>query len=152
MNGYLPSDTGVWQFPMRPDTRTYHLGVVDGDTLDTTLDRGFDTRTDKRLRLYGVDTAEIFGTDRESTEYQRGHAHRQFVRDWIDDRWAVSGTGARARTDSDLSRGVAEWPFTVLALYEPGKYGRPLVDVLDSDGRSLVAALYEAFGAAVSYE
>lgn len=34
------------------------LRVVDGDTIDVSIDLGFSTRTDRRLRLAGIDTPE----------------------------------------------------------------------------------------------
>lgn len=34
------------------------LRVVDGDTVDVSIDLGFSTKTDRRLRLAGIDTPE----------------------------------------------------------------------------------------------
>ena len=129
-HGQLPPDAPVWHFPARPDSTNHELGVVDGDTLDVTVDLGFETRRNVRLRLYGVDTAEIYGVDKTSEEYERGMAHARFVEDWLDD-----------------ARGVdSSWPLRVYTLKDSGKYGRYVADVLNGEDNSLVAALYEEFG------
>jgi len=39
--------------------------VVDGDTMDFEIDLGFGIRYDGRLRLWGVDTPEVRGDERE---------------------------------------------------------------------------------------
>lgn len=46
--------------------------VVDGDTLDLTVDLGFSIRHDMRVRLTGVDTPEVYGVKKGSEEYQKG--------------------------------------------------------------------------------
>ena len=46
-------------------------GVVDGDTLDLSIDLGFGvilTGDEARVRLRNIDTAEIFGTAKDSEE------------------------------------------------------------------------------------
>lgn len=124
MYGQLPPDSAVWHFPVRLDR------VVDGDTIDVRCDLGFNCFRDVRLRLYGIDTGEIFGSKRGSEEYERGKAHQAFVRDWFESR----------DTDGDA------WPYRAYTLKEPGKYGRWLADVVDQEGDSLVAALLTEFG------
>lgn len=52
--------------------------VVDGDTYDLEIDLGFRSRVDMRVRLWGVNTPEVRGPDRE-----RGLAATQFVRDTL---------------------------------------------------------------------
>lgn len=42
----------AWLWPARC------IGVVDGDTLDVEIDRGFRDRSEKRIRLYGINTPE----------------------------------------------------------------------------------------------
>lgn len=118
VRGQLPPDRNLWHFPIDVNR------VVDGDTIDTTADLGFKTRRDVRVRLYGVDTREVYGVDRESEEYKRGKVHSAFTRDWLDGR-------------DDLC---------MYSLKDTGKYGRYLVDIVDSDGNSLVSALYDEFG------
>lgn len=85
--------------------------VVDGDTLDMTVDLGFKVCIDIRARLYGVDTPEIYGVKKESEEYQKGKAASEFVQAWLDARPEV----LTVKTIKDAK----------------GKYGRYLVTVID---------------------
>lgn len=102
--------------------------VVDGDTLDATLDLGFGvnlTGNEARVRLAGVDTAEIFGVKKGSAEYRDGQRHRDWVFSWVRDR--------RAESEYD-------WPFLVTTDKgdERGKYGRYVGHVRDREsGRVL---------------
>lgn len=48
------------------------IRVVDGDTVDLTLDLGFNTFINHRFRLHGVDTPEVFGVKKGSEEYEKG--------------------------------------------------------------------------------
>lgn len=126
--GSLPPDSDVWHFPAHPER------IVDGDTLDMTFDLGLRMRASKqRVRLYGVDTAEIYGVDDKSATYKRGVEQMGFVEKW-------------------LSSGGSEFPYRCYVMKGEGKYGRWLVDVLDGDGKSLVAALYDEFGDEVKPE
>lgn len=79
--------------------------VVDGDTLDVEIDLGFHIRTKERVRLYDIDTPEIFG----STAEPRGQAARAFVEWWLpeDRRVVLDSRKYDAR----------------------GKYGRVLADI-----------------------
>ena len=66
----------LWQY--RADVER----VVDGDTLDLSIDLGFGvilTGDEARVRLQNIDTAEIFGTAKDSEEYAAGHAHERDV-------------------------------------------------------------------------
>ncbi|ORT58229.1 thermonuclease family protein [Streptomyces sp. CB03238] len=49
--------------------------IVDGDTVDTELDLGFDVVTRQRIRLYGINAPE--------KNTQAGRDARQFVVDWV---------------------------------------------------------------------
>lgn len=72
---------------------SYCVGVVDGDTLDlvavdeTELDFIEDINLylehELRVRLDGVDTAEIHNVDHDSDEYKTGLEHKAFVRNWL---------------------------------------------------------------------
>jgi len=53
--------------------------VVDGDTVNLTIDLGFSTHWKSNCRLAGIDTPEIKGVD-EATKAQGGKA-KQFVLD-----------------------------------------------------------------------
>jgi endonuclease YncB( thermonuclease family) len=105
--------------------------VVDGDTLTVDVDLGFRTTSQWRLRLAGVDTGEIYGTEKESEEYQRGKDHEAFAAQWLDD----------ARTQYD-----GEWPLIVLSV-EKGKYGRFITAIRrKSDDAILNDDLINEFG------
>lgn len=76
--------------------------VVDGDTYDLLIDLGFETFVRRRVRLYGVNTPEIKGEEREL------------------------GLQAKARV-VELIEGKT---VMVISCDYKGKYGRPLVKVL----------------------
>lgn len=97
--------------------------VIDGDTVELIADLGFYARYRLTARLSGVDTAEIYGTRKESDEYRLGIAQTQFAREWF-------------------SRGFSEhsgnWPFIVSTEPPTGKYGRWVATVeRKSDGAVL---------------
>ncbi len=45
--------------------KAFVLKIIDGDTIDVDLDLGFKIHTKQRLRLYGINTPEIRGEERE---------------------------------------------------------------------------------------
>lgn len=94
-----PLESEEWVFLARLDH------IVDGDTFDFVLDLGFRTYKKARVRLYGVDTAEIHGVKHGSEEYQLGMRHKAWVADWF-----KSFGGA--------------WPYLVSTAEDTGKYGR----------------------------
>lgn len=53
--------------------------VIDGDTLDVNIDLGFKITTVQRIRMAGINTPETYNTKKDSEEYQRGMAAKQFV-------------------------------------------------------------------------
>jgi len=53
--------------------------VVDGDTMDFEIDLGFGIRYEGRLRLYGVNTPEVRGPEKE-----RGLIVKEYVRDLLE--------------------------------------------------------------------
>lgn len=125
--GQLPPDSDVWHFPARVGR------VVDGDTLDMTFDLGMRVRANKqRVRLYGVDTAEVYGVSEGTEEYQKGKRHSSFVADWV------------------AKREKPGFPLSCYTMKGEGKYGRWLVDIVDNQGNSLVSALFDKFGDEVS--
>lgn len=121
----------IWEYRARMDR------VVDGDTLDLTIDLGFGvhlTGDEARVRLLDVDTAEIYGSKKGSAEYDAGHAHKTFVEDWV----AAGGDG--------------DWPFFVQTEKDDdrGKYGRWLAVIKRrNDGTVLNDDLVTEFGDAV---
>ncbi len=84
--------------------------IVDGDTLDVRVDLGFETQTIERVRIRGIDTAEVYGVDHDSAEYERGKRHSAATREWVET--------AREQYDGD-------WSFRLYSEeYERGAYGR----------------------------
>lgn len=59
--------------------------VVDGDTLEVRFDLGFGISFTEKLRLLRVNTPEVWGVKRESTEYKRGKLASAFTQQWVDD-------------------------------------------------------------------
>jgi|APHM01.1.fsa_nt_gi Micrococcal nuclease (thermonuclease) homologs len=103
------------------------IDIVDGDTIDVTVDLGFNITRDVRLRLMDVDTAEIFGVEDTSDEYQRGMKHKQYVSDWLE-------------CDVDT-----RFPLRI-GTHKKGKFGRYIATVWKpNDNQSLNAALLSEF-------
>lgn len=96
-----------WVFPAKVNR------VVDGDTIDCYCDLGFRAYAMARVRLARVDTAEVYGQDRDSAEYELGSEQSRFVRDWVA-KGAASGE---------------EWPFILITEKKSGKYGRWIGDI-----------------------
>lgn len=61
--------------------------VVDGDTIDITIDLGFNIMIKERVRLEGVDTPEVYG----SRACPEGKVASQFVKDWVADQTEGDG-------------------------------------------------------------
>lgn len=59
--------------------------IVDGDTFDMQVDLGFHAQMNVRIRLAGVDTAEIYGVKKDSEEYKKGKEQTEFVRQWFEE-------------------------------------------------------------------
>ena len=55
--------------------------IVDGDTIDVTLDMGFDILYQQRVRLFGIDTPESRTRDKEEKKY--GLLSKYFLQDCI---------------------------------------------------------------------
>lgn len=107
----------------------YVTRIVDGDTLDVSIDLGFKVWVKERVRLFMVNTPETYGVKKESEEYQRGMAAKEFVEDWL-------GQSPDRRV---ILRSVDGKPLG------QGKYGRWLAEVeRASDGASLNQALLES--------
>ena len=54
--------------------------VIDGDTIDVSLDLGFDIMTKQRVRLMGIDTPESRTSDK--TEKIYGNMAKQHIKEW----------------------------------------------------------------------
>ena len=85
--------------------------VVDGDTIDTTMDLGFDILYRSRVRLYGIDTPE--SRTRDPDEKVRGKMASAYLQEAID-----NGSKVVLRTKMSDSK---------------GKYGRVLASVIVDD-------------------
>jgi micrococcal nuclease len=81
--------------------------VVDGDTVDLLVDLGFRTHKTVRVRVEGIDTAEVYGVSKDSEEYRRGAQHSDFARTWFEEH-----------------AGDEDWPFVLATEEDHGKYGR----------------------------
>jgi len=89
-----------------------------------------------RIRLYGIDTAEIHSVSHDSAEYKRGIEHKKFVSDWLFDN-AVDYRGT--------------FPFRI-ATKSTGKYGRYLANLQSKQsGDILSESLIAEFGDDICY-
>ena len=70
------------QYPKPPQYvyRCKVVKIVDGDTQDVDIDLGFNITIRRRLRLYGINTWEIRGAERE-----KGLAAKKFVENFVAD-------------------------------------------------------------------
>ncbi len=53
--------------------------VIDGDTLEVTIDLGFKITTVQKLRLAGINTPETYNVKKDSEEYQKGMFAKNYV-------------------------------------------------------------------------
>lgn len=100
------------------------IRVVDGDTLDVRIDQGFRSWRLERLRLFGIDTPETRGEEREE-----GLRSKDYVQAWLEER------------NNDV----------IIRTSESDSFGRWLAKVYDEDGFMLNAELLEK-GLAEKYE
>lgn len=87
------------------------LRVVDGDTLDLSIDLGLSTFRKERVRLLNINTSEIYGVKKDSEEYQKGMESKARVEE------LVMGKDLLIKTYKD----------------KKGKYGRYLCEVYIDD-------------------
>ena len=78
--------------------------IIDGDTVDAEIDLGFDVRTKKRIRLYGINTPE--SRTRNKAEKKRGLAAKQRLQELLEEAEVVRlrshGTGKYGRVLGEL--------------------------------------------------
>lgn len=110
----MTNGTDPWVYQAHRDR------VVDGDTIDVVVDVGFRMRRTIRLRLAGVDTAEIYGVGKGSAEYADGMRHKRRVTAWF------TTAEYRARESDSIPDA---WPVFVHTS-KTGKYGRYLARVV----------------------
>ena len=89
--------------------------VVDGDTIDVTLDLGFDISYRGRVRFQGINAPE--SRTRDAVEKQAGLAAKRYVEDW------TSGLENRVIIQTSLD--------------DRGKFGRILGRILNDEGECL---------------
>jgi micrococcal nuclease len=53
--------------------------VVDGDTFDVVIDLGFKITTNQRIRMAKINTPETYNVKKDSEEYQKGMAAKQYM-------------------------------------------------------------------------
>lgn len=53
--------------------------VVDGDTFDIVIDLGFKITTNQRIRMAKINTPETYNVKKDSEEYQKGMASKQYI-------------------------------------------------------------------------
>ena len=115
--------------------------VIDGDTVDVTVDLGFHIHRTIRLRLAGVDTDEIYGVEETSAEYESGMEHTSFVRQWFQ-RPETTGGGQESADTACIDD---EWPF-IVRTEKKGKYGRYIATIeRKTDGSELTDELVATF-------
>jgi micrococcal nuclease len=86
--------------------------VVDGDTMDIVIDLGFKNTTNQRIRLKGINTPETYSVKRDTEEYKKGVAAKDFVIKRI----VENNSEALIETDKDT-----------------GKYGRYIATIWLAD-------------------
>ena len=64
--------------------------VVDGDTLEIDIDLGLSAWIhSEKIRLYGIDTPEVFGVKKGSSEWEQGNVASVFVKEHVKENDAV---------------------------------------------------------------
>lgn len=131
MSREIPLTKAFWTYRAMPDPwSNHHLGVVDGDTVDLLVDQGFRDYSRIRVRLDGIDTAELYGTADGSPEHELAEDQAAHVAAWLADA-AAAATGP--------------WPLVVQTYRDAtGKYGRLLAAVVRrSDDSNLTTSLVD---------
>ena len=101
--------------------------VVDGDTLDLDIDMGLRLFSRQRVRLLGLNAAEIYGVKEETKEFSKAlDAVRELVRLLKPKRL---GHGLERHISPYLLEGEATHLWVETIKDKTGKYGRFLVNV-----------------------
>lgn len=96
--------------------------IIDGDTYELDIDVGFAITVRERFRLMGVNTPEVFGVKKTSTEYAAGMAASSYVKSIL-----PAGAKVEVRTYKDRE-----------------KYGRWLCDVYLENGDNIAELITRA--------
>jgi len=102
--------------------------VIDGDTVEMTIDLGCNVLMRDRFRVLGIDAPEKRGAEKEA-----GIAATEFAERWFDDR--IDAQEIWVRTHKD----------------KKGGFGRWLAEIVDEFGSSFGNAMLES-GHAVEYD
>lgn len=102
-------------YPFISEYRAQCVNVVDGDTVDLILDRGFFEYIRARFRLARIDTCELNSKD----EKQRGMAREatELMVEWLKPRM-IKGM---VRLD--------DWPLRIVTKKDPDNFGRWLTEI-----------------------
>ena len=92
------------------------LRVIDGDTVELMFDLGMNQFRKERVRIYGINTPEIFGVKKETEEYAKGMEAKEFVEEFVKD------ADLLVQTIKDKT----------------GKYGRYLARIFKFEGDDMV--------------
>jgi len=58
--------------------------IVDGDTVEIDIDLGLSAWVhNEKIRLYGIDTPEVYGVKKGSAEWERGNLASEFVKKYL---------------------------------------------------------------------
>ena len=90
------------------------IRVVDGDTVDVEIDLGFEITRKERLRLWGINTPEVRGDEKEA-----GLEAALVVRSWIAKKWVVI----------DTSRGYGKYGRCLATIWVEGESSGEMVNV-----------------------
>lgn len=100
---------------MTVEHRAVCVNVVDGDTWDFLVDRGFHDYKLSRFRLYGYDAYELRrGTEEEK---EKGQDAKQLCIEWL------QPLGVKSVFD------ISKWPLRIKTYKDPGNFGRWLANV-----------------------
>lgn len=134
------ADPYPYIYDARPfPTERYTDGVIDGDSQWLQLDLGFFLWMVEKVRLDGVDTAELYFAEGED-ERARAETQREFVAEWYREGAEMHDEGADyVRKDFPFEVGITQYNHT-------GKYGRVLAYVRrKADGEVLNDRLIEEY-------
>lgn len=114
--------------------------VVDGDTVDLWVDRGFRDYTERRFRLLGVNAAEMHAKDAAERE------KAQAAKEWLE---TTLGVAMERAVELWVQDSAGPWPF-LIRTEKADAFGRWLADIWIGDVNVSVAML--AAGHAKPYE
>lgn len=113
-----------YEYYAQVDESKYPNGAYDGDTIDFLIDCGFHNRRVERIRVLGIDTPELRGSEKP-----QGIEARDFTRNWLDAGRKQVGEG--------------RWPF-IITTKKADAFGRYLATIKRvGDGADLTQDLLD---------